>query len=65
MRMHRQHFRLIAEVIRDSGEPPETQLRWARQFVSALRATNPNFDTAKFLAAAAPEPADANVDTRT
>lgn len=56
MTMQRRHFELIAETIRDFALPGDNESSWrralvARHFAHRLRATNPNFNEARFLRA--------------
>lgn len=55
MTMQRRHFELIAEVVRESLAhrelgPCEAETL-AQRFCATLRATNPNFNEARFLRA--------------
>ncbi len=52
MTMQRRHFELIAEIIRDFDFASSEERRWfAQHTVWRLRATNPNFNEARFLRA--------------
>ena len=55
MTMTRQHFALIAEVIEQSPFAPGHKEYLAETFAEKLRATNPNFNRARFLRACGAE----------
>jgi hypothetical protein len=53
MTLTRQHFQLIADVVKDSigYSTPDSRNVLAREFANKLASTNPNFDRARFLVA--------------
>ncbi len=51
IQLQHMHFAFIAKVIATSGEPIQDRRAWACMFASALDATNPNFDRARFFSA--------------
>jgi len=54
MTMQRRHFELIATTIRECALDDVQRLHVARMFASALRETNPNFQSTKFVDACQP-----------
>lgn len=50
--MSRKHFKAIAEAIRQNISNKEEREAFARALLPALRASNPNFDTYRFMDAA-------------
>jgi hypothetical protein len=54
--MQRRHFALIAETIKNLNVSQDVRRHVSEEFRRALRATNSNFDSDKFLTACEPEP---------
>ena len=50
--MTRKHFKAIAEAIRQNIDNKQERETFARALMPALRASNPNFDTIRFLKSA-------------
>ncbi len=49
MTMTRQHFQLIAEVIRTTGDDYQERVKYALNFANRLASTNPQFDRDRFI----------------